>query len=211
MALMKEMYIIRHGETELNRLGIVQGRGVNADLNAKGRVQSQAFFDHYKNVPFDKIYTSSLIRTHQTVKGFIDKSIAWQQLPELDELAWGVWEGKPNNEEARAAFRTLTRDWELGNHDAKFENGESPNEVATRLAKAIEIIKSHPDESKVLVCMHGRALRIIMCLLTGKPLTEMDTFLHANTTLYRVNYDEGKFTLIESNNTLHLAELNEIE
>ncbi len=29
----KELYIIRHGETELNRLGIVQGRGVNSDLN----------------------------------------------------------------------------------------------------------------------------------------------------------------------------------
>lgn len=208
---MKELYIIRHGETELNRLGIVQGRGINADLNDKGRAQAAAFYQHYKDVSFDKIYTSSLVRTHQTVKGFIDKNITWQQLPELDELAWGIWEGKVNNEEARTAFRALVREWELGNHDAKFEAGESPNQVATRLAKALDIIKHQPNENKVLICMHGRALRIIMCLLTNKPLTQMDTFLHSNTTLYRVNYNNGKFTLVDSNNTLHLEKLKEIE
>ena len=32
---MKEIYIIRHGETDFNKQGIVQGRGVNSDLNEK--------------------------------------------------------------------------------------------------------------------------------------------------------------------------------
>ena len=41
---MKEIYIIRHGETELNRLGIVQGRGVDSDLNDTGRAQAEAFY-----------------------------------------------------------------------------------------------------------------------------------------------------------------------
>ncbi len=208
---MKELYIIRHGETELNRQGIVQGRGVNADLNDTGRAQAAAFFEQYQDVNFDKVYTSSLVRTHQTVKGFIDKGIAWEQLDGLDELAWGIWEGKPNNEEARAAFRTMVKSWELGDHDAKFEHGESPNEVTARLVKAVEHIKEQIHEKTVLVCMHGRALRIIMCLLTDKPLTEMDSFLHSNTTLYRLNYDGNKFMVIDSHNTSHLDKLKEIE
>ncbi|WP_282456203.1 histidine phosphatase family protein [Chitinophaga sedimenti] len=66
----KELYIIRHGETDFNRQGIVQGRGVNSDLNAMGVAQAEAFYEHYKHIPFDKVYTSSLKRTHQTVKKF---------------------------------------------------------------------------------------------------------------------------------------------
>jgi broad specificity phosphatase PhoE len=57
----KELYIIRHGETELNRLGIVQGRGVNTDLNDTGRAQAAAFYERYKDIPFQKIYTSKEI------------------------------------------------------------------------------------------------------------------------------------------------------
>ncbi|WP_461790791.1 histidine phosphatase family protein [Pedobacter sp.] len=204
---MKELYIIRHGETELNRLGIVQGRGVNADLNPTGVAQAAAFFNKYKSVPFDKVYTSSLVRTHQTVKAFIDLGLPWEQLPELDEMAWGEWEGKPNTEEARTAFREVVRQWQLANYDAKFGGGESPNEVGVRLSKAIDHIKHQTDEKTVLVCMHGRAMRLILCLLLEKPYSDMEEFLHTNTTLYRLTFDEktGKFTLIDANNTSHLV------
>ena len=209
--MLKELYIIRHGETELNRLGIVQGRGVNSDLNDTGIAQAAAFFNKYNNVKFDKIYTSSLVRTHQTVKGFIDLGLPWEQLEELDELAWGEWEGKPNTDEAKAAFREVVKQWKLGNYDAKFTGGESPNEVGARLAKAIEHILQQPNEKLVLICMHGRAMRLILCLLLGKPFSDMEQFPHANTTLYRLQYNEGnapglgQFKLIEANNTSHLA------
>ena len=204
---MKELYIIRHGETELNRLGIVQGRGVNADLNDTGIAQAAAFFNKYHEVKFDKIYTSSLKRTHQTVKGFIDLGLPWEQLDGLDELAWGEWEGKPNTEEAREAFREVVRQWQLGNYDAKFEGGESPNDVGVRLSKAIEHIKKQAHEKCVLICMHGRAMRLILCILLNKPFSDMEEFPHSNTTLYRLKFDDKKFTLLDSNNTSHLEQL----
>mgnify|MGYP003582504336 FL=1 len=201
---MKELYIIRHGETELNRLGIVQGRGVNADLNDTGIAQAAAFFNKYNRVKFDKIYTSSLKRTHQTVKGFIELGLPWEQLDGLDELAWGEWEGKPNTEEAREAFREIVRQWQLGNYHAKFEGGESPNDVGVRLAKAIAHIKKQTAEKCVLICMHGRAMRLILCMLLNKPFSDMEEFPHSNTTLYRLQFDDEKFTLLDSNNTSHL-------
>ncbi len=205
---MKEIYIIRHGETELNRLGIVQGRGINSDLNDTGRVQAKAFFEHYKNIKFDKIYTSKLKRTHQTVQHFIDLGLPWEQLAGLDELAWGIWEGKPNTEEARAAFKDVVERWQGGNYEAKFEGGESPNEVMLRLHEALELIKRNTNEKCVLICMHGRAMRLLLCLLAKKPLSEMADFPHQNTTLYKLHLDDdGHFTIIDFNNTDHLQHL----
>jgi broad specificity phosphatase PhoE len=201
---MKEFYIIRHGETELNRLGIVQGRGVDSDLNDTGRAQAAAFFNHYQNIKFDKIYTSALKRTHQTVENFIALGYPWEKHPGLDELAWGLWEGQPNTEEARHAFREVTEKWQGGNYEAKFEGGESPNEVKHRLLETVELIKQRTDENRILICMHGRAMRLLLCLLVEKPLSEMGDFPHQNTTLYKLGYEDNKFTVIDFNNTSHL-------
>lgn len=201
----KELYIIRHGQTDLNKQGIVQGRGVNTDLNETGRAQAAAFFEKYKDVPFDKIYTSKLKRTHQTVQGFVDKGIAWEQLEGLDELAWGIWEGKPNSEEAMQAFQGLADRWQAEEYDARFDGGESPNDVVARQRQALEVIKNAPDEKTVLVCMHGRAMRLFFCLLMDLPLCEMTQFPHHNTTLYRVSYKDGKFEITDHNNIEHLS------
>ncbi|MHA4895051.1 histidine phosphatase family protein [Pedobacter sp. PWIIR3] len=200
----KELYIIRHGETDLNKQGIVQGRGIDSDLNDTGRAQAAAFYAVYKDVPFDKVYTSTLVRTHQTVKGFIEAGLPWQQLSGLDELAWGIWEGKPNDANAITAFKAIMDRWQGGDYDAFFEGGESPNQVLIRLRDAVDVITSKTEEKRVLICMHGRAMRLLLCLLSNKPLSEMGDFPHLNTTLYKVNYTDGQFHIIEFNNTEHL-------
>lgn len=202
---MKEVYIIRHGETDLNKQGIIQGRGINSDLNETGRLQAAAFFNRYKSIPFDKIYTSALKRTHQTVQQFIDMGISWQQLSGLDELGWGEWEGKPSSPESIVVFKKIAEEWQSANYDAKFVGGESPNDVLLRLKPAIEEIKSHHEEKCILMCIHGRVMRILLCYLLNKPLAEMADFPHQNTTLYRLRLSEsGQFTLIDFNNTEHL-------
>ncbi|MEQ7801724.1 histidine phosphatase family protein [Pedobacter sp. ASV1-7] len=200
----KELYIIRHGETDLNKQGIVQGRGINSDLNDTGRAQAAAFYEMYKDIPFNKVYTSKLKRTHQTVKGFIDAGLPWEQLSGLDELAWGVWEGQPNDEQAITAFKGLMEKWESGDFDAHFDGGESPNQVLAREKEALEVIKNAANEKTVLICMHGRAMRLFLCLLTKLPLSEMTNFPHLNTTLYKVTLTGDDFVITEFNNTNHL-------
>ena len=199
----KRLYIIRHGETDLNKNGIVQGRGINSDLNENGISQGEAFFDLYKEVEFDKVYTSTLKRTHQTVAKFIDKGIKWQQLAGLDELAWGKYEGQKSTPELREAFKDLVQAWSSGHYDVKTEGGESPNEVYIRQANALEEILKHKDEETVLVCMHGRAMRLLMCLLMKESLNNMDNYPHQNTSLYIVDYNyQSKLFAISAFNSL---------
>ena len=200
----KTLYIVRHGQTDLNKQGIVQGRGRDTDLNDEGRQQANQFYKAYKDVPFNKIYISKLKRTQQSIQQFIDLGIPYEKLAGLDELAWGIHEGQPATPETKAAFLDLMRNWLDGNLDVKFEGGESPNEVKARQLQALDTIMSHPEETTVLICMHGRALRLLMCILTEQPLTKMDTFPHQNLVLYKVTYDGNKFSIVEANNAKHL-------
>ncbi|TSD67954.1 histidine phosphatase family protein [Inquilinus sp. KBS0705] len=202
--MQKTLYIVRHGQTDLNKQGIVQGRGRDTDLNDEGRRQAQQFYAAYKHVPFNKIYISKLKRTQQSIQQFIDLGIPYEKLEGLDELAWGIYEGQPSTPENKAAFLDLMRNWLDGNLDVKFEGGESPNEVKARQLQALETIMSHPEEKNVLICMHGRALRLLLCILTDQPLTQMDTFPHQNLVLYKVTYDGSKFEIVDFNNASHI-------
>ncbi|MBD1392090.1 histidine phosphatase family protein [Mucilaginibacter glaciei] len=202
--IQKTLYIVRHGQTDLNKQGIVQGRGRDTDLNDEGRKQAGQFYDAYKDVAFDKIYISELKRTQQSIQPFIDLGLPYEKLAGLDELAWGIYEGKTATPETKAAFLDVMRDWLNGKLDVKFEGGESPNEVKVRQLEALETIMSHPEEKTVLICMHGRAMRLLLCLLTDKPLTEMDNFPHQNLVLYKVVFDGDKFEIVDFNNAQHL-------
>jgi probable phosphoglycerate mutase len=202
--ILKTLYIVRHGQTDLNKQGIVQGRGRDTDLNAEGRRQAGQFFSAYKHIPFDKIYISELKRTQQSIQHFIDIGLPYEKLAGLDELAWGVLEGQPSTPENKAAFMKLLRDWLNGNLDSKFEGGESPNEVKVRQLEALQTIMGHPNEKNVLICMHGRAMRLFLCILLNKPLTEMENYPHQNLVLYKVTWDGEKYEIVDFNNANHL-------
>ena len=203
----KTLYIIRHGETDFNKNGIVQGRGVNSPLNATGMAQGEAFYEMYKDVSFDKLYISKLIRTGQTVAKFIEWGLPFERLAGLDELAWGKYEGQKSTPELREDFKKLILSWAQGQFDVKTEGGESPNEVFARQVKAMKEIMSHKDEKIILICMHGRAMRLLLCQLMNQSLDKMDNYPHQNTSLYILDYDDKDFHIQTFNSLAHLKKL----
>lgn len=206
----KLLYIIRHGETDLNKKGIVQGKGVNSPLNELGLKQAHAFYEAYKDVNFDKVYTSTLLRTHQTVENFINNGLPWEQLAGLDEISWGIYEGQEQSDKLLTGFNSITSKWSEGDLDLSVEGGETPIQVQARQKEAIDYIVSKEEDRTMLICMHGRAMRILLCLLTNKPLSEMDDFPHMNTALYIVSYDNGVFHIEDHYNINHLVELERV-
>ena len=200
----KKIYIVRHGQTDFNLQNIVQGSGVDSNLNDRGRAQAQAFFKTYKNVAFDKIYTSTLKRTMQTVKGFLDLGLPNESLPGLNEISWGTKEGFKITPDEDQYYHYMLRQWQLGNTTLRIEGGESPDDVVTRMKPAVDYIMSNTDEQTVLICMHGRAIRILLCILLNYPLKSMDMFEHENLCLYLLHYSENVFTIKLHNDTSHL-------
>jgi broad specificity phosphatase PhoE len=203
----KKIYIIRHGQTDFNLEGIVQGSGVDSSLNANGRAQAQAFCEMYKEVPFDKVYTSSLKRTAETVAQFIAKGIPHEVVPGLNEISWGSNEGQKITPEEDAYYHWMLKQWQDGNTSLRIQGGESPEEVAARQRPIIDKIFSNNRDETILICMHGRAMRILMCQLLKYPLKSMDMFEHSNLCLYLLEFNGTHFNVKKNNDTTHLSSI----
>lgn len=195
-----KLYIIRHAETEYNRKGIIQGSEVDSDINDVGESQANSFYEYYKNINFDKIYVSDLKRTFQTIRRFTENGSSYEKLKEFNEISWGINQGKSDDLED---YARLIDTWLAGNLDNKFEEGESPNEMSVRLVKGFNKVLDD-DHDTVLLCIHGRALRILLSKIIDNDLTKMDKYVHSNTGLYILEYKNGKYEILGSNLRDHL-------
>ena len=195
-----KLYIIRHAETEYNRKGIIQGSEVDSDINDIGESQANSFYEYYKDINFDKIYVSDLKRTFQTIRRFTENGSSYEKLKEFNEISWGVNQGKSDDLED---YAKLIDTWLAGNLDNKFEEGESPNEMSVRLVKGFDKVLDD-DHDTVLLCIHGRALRILLSKIIDNDLTKMDKYVHSNTGLYILEYKNGKYEILGSNLRNHL-------
>lgn len=202
---MKEIYIIRHGETEYNRLQRVQGSGIDAPLNQEGLMQAQHFYEYYRHIAWDKIYTSCLKRSIESVSAFRQQGIHVEQHNALNEINWGIYEGQNITVDHMHYFESLWSQWRNGSLHIPIQKGESPMQVAGRQQPFIDMILSRTEEKKILICMHGRAMRIFLCTLLGLPLSQMEDFSHHNLSLYQICYANGKMQLIKRDCRLHLS------
>lgn len=198
------LYILRHGQTELNRLSIVQGSGVDSDLNEMGYAQAKAFYETHQHVDFELIVTSKLRRTHQTVQGFLDKNIPWEQTEDVNEISWGIHEGQPQSPEQNKRYHQMIAAWNAGDLDASIEEGESARQLLERIERFIAWVKKRP-EKRILVATHGRAIRCLITCLKGLPPTEMEKMEHSNTGLYVAHLQaDGSWLFELENDTSHL-------
>jgi probable phosphoglycerate mutase len=207
-----ELFVVRHGETDFNRQRIVQGRGVDSELNQTGLEQARRFFHAYRDRGFAHVYVSSLRRTRQTAAPFIDAGHAWSAHPELDEIDWGDQEGRKPSEAMKRRYRHIMDKWAEGQLELALPGGESPAEVAARVDRFLEAeVWRRLGESRLsgeghkrLLFCHGRTMRVLLCRLLDKPLTAMDDFSHGNTALYHLAWDGGGFSVLSANNRKHL-------
>lgn len=179
---------------------MVQGRGINASLNDKGREQAKQVYQAFSEVAIDRIYTSALVRTQETVHHF---ELPKRPLEGFDEISWGTQEGVVPSKESRSLFEKTVEDWKNGRLDECVGGGESPNQVMKRQRLAMKKVLTDSGEI-ALICMHGRAIRIMMCWLLNYPLQFMDGFKHRNCCYYKLKFSEGVFVVEAFNQTGHL-------
>jgi len=179
---------------------------VNSSLNDIGRAQAHAFYQAYKHVPFDVVYTSALNRSIESVQAFIDASIPHYIRPGLNEISWGEMDGKLATTTEHNEYKDLLARWQQGDVEFKMWGGESPVDVQKRQEPVIQEILNSNYET-ILMCMHGRAIRILLSLVTKTSLAEMDRFEHGNLCLYLLEGTVKEIKVISSNDQRHLLGL----
>jgi probable phosphoglycerate mutase len=202
------LYLVRHGETEHNRRGIIQGGGVDSDLNAAGRAQSRALSQRLESVSVDALYASTLRRAKQTadILARPHEPLSRTYLRDLSEMDWGVFEGEPPSEERDEAMGTLKSAWREGAYDRTVDGGESIRDVQQRAQRAVRHILARDAGETVLVVTHGRYLRVLLAtILDDYGLEHMQELGHSNTCVNRVVVEDGRAQAELQNCTAHLS------
>lgn len=205
------LYLVRHGETEYNRLRLVQGRRIDCSLNETGRMQARALAGRLRDVRFDAVYASPLRRARETaeivVAGRPELSIRLD--PDLEEMSWGIYEGEGWTPRIRELLERLTARWDQGVFDEPVEGGESILDVQIRALRAMDaLLERHPGQT-LLVVTHGRFLRVLIAsLLETYGLQRMHDIEHANTGVNILIHETNLFRAELLNCTIHLDEVN---
>lgn len=199
----KQIYLLRHGETEYNRMGIIQGSGVDAPLNELGQAQAEAFYRRYCDLKFDIIITSELQRSIQTVAAFEQHIPKVNRDARINEIHWGVSEGQVSDPASIQEYRSMIEGWGRGELHLALEGGESAASLIARCDEFIHSIEKM-TESSILVCSHGRTIRCLISRFLRQPAAYMEKVEHSNTGLYILEFDEN-WTVLEANNIDHLV------
>ena len=147
---MTELILVRHGETDWNAAGRLQGH-TDRPLSDFGREQARRLAEELAGEEFDAIYASDLARARETaeiVGARLDLPVLLD--PDLREKDWGNWEGLTSTERL---------DVELV--------GESTEEHQRRMLAALgRIAEKHPA-GRVLVVTHGGSMRRVQTETLG--------------------------------------------
>ena len=204
---MKQLFIIRHGETDNNKASIIQGRSLDASINERGKMQAEAICEALQQYEVQRIIASGLCRTHQTAEPLAQqRKIKVEKYPELDEINFGIMEGKEFHK-IQDLIMEVHEQWKGGNVDYAPENGESPRETFLRANKKVKEILHTSQEDSFVFMIHGRLTRILLSEWLGHGLKNMHKIEHQNGAINHLTWHKGFFKAVELNKTDHLTEL----
>ena len=158
---------MRHGETVHNVAGIAQGWN-DSRLSDAGEQQVAAVAERLRTENVDAIFSSPLQRALTTAESIAEKlSLPVQTLDDLREMSYGVWEGR-SFLDVRREYEAVYRQW-IADPDCACPEGESHNDVRSRMLRALETIEG--SASRPVVVTHGTAIRIAATALLEAPVT----------------------------------------
>lgn len=203
-----KIYIIRHGETDWNKVRRLQGRS-DIPLNEEGRRLARITGEALSSVNFRCIYTSPLRRAKETamlVKG--DRQIDVIEDERLQEISFGIYEGhccaKDNYEIPDPDFMNFfTRPDQY--HPP--EGAESIEELCARTTDFLQELvhtTQYGAEDAILLSTHGVALR---GLLSSVEKTDIAHFwqggVHKNCAVTILDVTDGIITLVVEGKTYY--------
>ncbi|MFH1809072.1 MAG: histidine phosphatase family protein [Pseudomonadota bacterium] len=209
----QDLYIARHGQTEWNRIGRWQG---DPDLDPRGYEDRVALFLLLRDVPVERVFTSTRQRTMRTAEPIAEqrklKAVPDADLDELDGgllvgLCYSLLDDKEADPAAAACRDAQTSppdprvlEFARAQHAARKADkaryrppgGESYLDAVPRIQRFLSRHRADLSRRTVLVVGHGGTNRILLAELMGWPLEAMVHNPQENSWVYRVHrHDDG--------------------
>ena len=193
---MKTIFLVRHGETEANRNGVLQGWN-NNPLDDTGFKQAQALAQRAEHLPIQTIYISDLLRTRQTAEPLcVVKGLTPVVEPAFREISFGKWEGVALSKMKAEAPEVLDMLFQDPVH-VRVGAEESFPAAQKRGWEAFSRIMEQQEEGSIsMIVTHGGLIRLLLCRMLDMPIEAMWRLSVANTAACRINYlDEVGYCL----------------
>ncbi|ATD54213.1 histidine phosphatase family protein [Clostridium chauvoei] len=189
---MTKLYLTRHGETEWNTQGIMQGWG-DSPLSELGIKQGEWLAERIKETPIDVIYTSPTGRAYNTakiVRG--NKNIEIIPHDGLREIRVGNWEGLNQDQLRELDEKNYNNFWNTPSKYVPTGNGETFMEVKERSFAAINEILQKEKGRNILVVTHTIALKTFLIALENKDIdTLWEPPFIKQTSLTEIDFDDN--------------------
>lgn len=200
--------LVRHGETEWNRLRRFQGR-TDIELNERGLKQVQSLASSLRNEVIAGIYASPLRRALATAEQIKKHhpAVPLMTEPDLLEMDLGDFEGMDGKKWADSHQQFRAR-WEKAPALLPMPGGESLADVQKRAVQALErIVEHYPHGSTIVICSHNFVIVSLLCFAAEVSLDRFRT-MRQDTASKNVILSDGVGWRIESvNDCSHLKGL----
>jgi len=198
-----ELIIVRHGETDWNKLERCQGIS-DIPLNSRGKKQAKQLADSLKTEFISAIFSSDLIRAKETAEAIAHyHSVPFYFDRNLREMDQGEFEGLEFSH-IRAKYSNVLNQWATDPENLRIPGGETLLEVQDRAWRAyLDIYENHHDD-RVLIVSHNLTIISLLCKFSGKPLTSFREFSVKETSKSVVICDKSRYEISILNDIGHL-------
>ena len=196
--------LIRHGETEWNKLGKFQGC-TDIPLANEGIEQAKLLRDRL-NGDFDYIYASPLMRAFETAKILAAKGGKEVNIvSEIREINFGEWEGLTIKGIAEK-YPEVFKGWRTDKLEGNFSGGDLSIHNASNRARncIIDIVREH-EGKKIVIVAHGGIIKAALIGIFGWDMTMYHKMALGNTCINTITFNENmKPVLVSLNDINHL-------
>ena len=199
-----KVYITRHGETEWNIQGKIQGC-LDSPLTEQGLWGAERLSEAIKNKNIDYIITSPLLRAYKTAQiAAGDSNITIVTMDKLKEINCGDFQGY-GFQEVWEVYPELKETVKMDPYNFKYPGGESLKEFNERVVGGFESILEEYKGLNILIVGHGGTIKCITnhIFQEGESKSWFANVVD-NCSLTEFDYDSGEFTLVDYNNTTHM-------
>ncbi len=166
------LYLVRHGQTEWNQEGRMQGR-LDSPLTPLGREQAILLGERLKNEPLDAVYSSPTGRAYTTARLILPgRESMIQQDDRLKEIDMGDWEGM-SFAQVEKKYPQEFKDFCDNPHRFHFDSAEDYQDLVKRAGSILREIRQKYPEQNVLVVTHGATLLALLHILENTELSTL--------------------------------------